>query len=346
MNGGWTLCILMYFLTTVNSSKKKTFYTESDCSDEMPSNINELGEENGLALFFDQVHGRLMRYLAEQENSCAFSDCEIEKKLREFLSQFEAVDQEYIDLPGVSTNPFESLKNSISNMASEIYCEEGDYNTKQLQSKIPVFFKGVDKLLDRLLANFRFLSAHNKLYYLVSMIASQHIRAGNVTASCDKAFIYRMFCAFINQSARFYSRIFKSNSDLFHRNKRLILEDVRDFKEAIDYFIFSYNLEFDAAVVALAKSFQNLIESLLSSFNLQAIAFGNNRVFASSDKKIAFEVLIRSKAISGLVVILVNCLDRSKKQNIDLPEFNKFITYFLIYFLGYNKLSLLIQEID
>jgi len=346
MNGGWTLCILMCFLTTVNSNKKKTFYTESDYSDDMPSNINELGEECGLTLFFDRVHGRLMRYLAEQENSCVFSDFEIEKKLREFLTQFEAVDQAYVDLPGVSTNPFESLKNSVISMASEIYCEEGDYNTKQLKSKIPIFFRGVDKLLDRLLANFRFLSAHNKLYYLVSMIASQHIRAGNVTASCDKAFIYRMFCGFISQSARFYSRIFKDNSDLFYRNKRLILEDVRDFKEAIDSFIFSYNLEFDTAVVALSKSFQNLIENLLSSFNVQAIAFGNNRVFTSSDKKIAFEVLIRSKAISGFIFILVNCLDKSKKQNINLSEFNKFITYFLIYFLDYNKLSLLIQEID
>ena len=230
-------------------------------------------------------------------------------------------------------------------MISKIYYDDDRIMT-QIKSKMPMFFRELDRLFDKTLDNFTFLSSRNKLYYIVGMIASHHIEAGNVTAFSNKDFIYRIFYAFINKSTKFYSHIHKKHIEFIRTNQKLISEDLEDFKSAIDSFIFFYKLEYHTAVRILAKSCQAFIEGLLISFSVEAIAFGDDQIFNSSEKKIAFEVAIRSKVVIGFIDILIKCFDISNKQDFNSSEFDEFVTYFLIYFLDYNKLGLLSQGVD
>lgn len=317
---------------------------KSDAFSDVSDTSEVLNEDINRPMSYDKFKNDLVDYYLRNYVSSPFSMGSTIGKLKFLISNFEFQDEALNDFRESCCQSYGKFGSSLVKFISYLYSDD-TLTSQQIQSKVPKFLLDLDTIFGHSYSNLLYSYDANDYDFFqdLYLIASYHLEKGNIVASGPRHFVFKIFYTFVDKSLKFLEDL-ENHPEFLEARSENIKKCTEELKEAIKTLTLSSSDEVVEASILFAKSCKVFIDNALIAYGAENIAFGNEQGFTEEERRTAFDLVIRSKVIVGIIdaftLFLVPLSDRSAAS----PDFEDLKIFLTNYFFDYNKIGCLNKE--
>jgi len=293
---------------------------------------------------YDEFKSNLVDYYLRNYVSSPFSMGSTIGRLKFLISKFELQDEALNDFRESCCQSYGKFGGCLEKFVSYLYSDD-ILTSQQIQSKISKFLLNLDTIFGLSYSNLLYSYDANDydLFQDLYLIASYHLEKGNIVASGPRHFVFKILYTFVDKSLKFLEDL-ENHPEFLEARSENIKRCTEELKEAIKTLMLSDSGEIVEASILFARSCKKFIDNALIVYGAEHIAFGDEQGFTEQERRTAFDLVIRSKVIVGILdaftFFLVPLSDRSAAS----PDFEDLKIFLTNYFFDYNKIGCLNEE--
>lgn len=236
-------------------------------------------------------------------------------------------------------NSEEALEDALKAGISALYGEDSA-KASQLTQNPSEFVLKLDTLLKESYIRFAKNKKYAKLFDSLFSSGDHHIRMKNITANAPRETIFAILTRFVNQIVEFTDNMNKNHAEYIGQGRMALVKELCDnFKVKFETLVSQYQGTNPKLAYDFTDDLKVFVEGLLNIYYAEEVAFGADETFTLKERKAAFELILSSKVVLGILDLFVYFGEYSDHNSRDPKEFDLFLVYFYNLFFDYEKID-------